>query len=477
MSQQKEIVDVFLCHNGADKDWVRQLGEQLESETFDGSATGRLLRVFYDEWDIDVGQNLLVRLNQGLSVCRYLAAIISPEMLTAPWPTLEWTHIVADDPINRKGRIIPIFYRDYSAATGAFAELPAPFKALNWLDFRRPQEFRKSYSKLVRKIRNQPPSRGQRRRPLASSGGPVQLHNPLEEMAAAPDKVIEFILSNLLPVEDSPTTIWSAPTSAREPKDVWSVVPSASPFILEDKKLFTFADLSNETEPLRASIDETHIVSDPVGRWKDDPIKWRWAIQLLNKCLKGHFVGLPIRRDSKGRYFFLPKEGAARIWKNGSDPERTVADKKTTSVGTIFWVHHSAKLAFQALGDSMFICVEPNYVFTSNGKDSLEGKSVGPLSIKWGGKERNAAILRHVMFWARTLTKQTAKIEIATGSTPITVSAIPAFSRTQFGVEFDQIGIGSLIQQAEDELALAAEAAASLLDASNDSDEDGDSNE
>jgi len=477
MSQQKEIVDVFLCHNGADKDWVRQLGEQLESETFDGSATGRPLRVFYDEWDIDVGQNLLVRLNQGLSVCRYLAAVISPEMLAAPWPTLEWTHIVADDPINRKGRIIPIFYRDYSAATQSFAELPAPFKALNWLDFRRPQDFRKSYSKLVRKIRNQPPSRGQRRRPLASSGGPVQLHNPSEEMAAAPDKVIEFILSNLLPVEDSPTTIWSAPTSAREPKEIWSVVPSASPFILEEKKLLTFADLSNDIEPLRATIDETQVVSHPVGQWKDDSIKWRWVVQLLNKCLKGHFVGLPIRRDSKGRYFFLPKEGAARVWKNGSDPERTVADKKTTSLGSVFWVHHSAKLAFQALGDSMFICVEPNYVFTSNGKDPLEGKSVGPLSIKWGGKERNAAILRHVMFWARTLTKQTAKIEIATGSTPITVSAIPAFSRTQFGVEFDQIGIGSLIQQAEDELALAAEAAATLLDASSDSDEEGDSDE
>jgi hypothetical protein len=477
MSQQKEIVDVLLCHNAADKDWVRQLGAQIESETFDGTSSGRPLRVFFDEWDIDIGQNVLLRLNQGLAVCRYLAVAISPEMLAAPWPTLEWTHVVADDPTNRKGRIVPLFLRDYSAATESFAELPAPFKALNWIDFRQPKEFKRSFLKLVRKIRNQPPARGQKRRPLASSGGPLQLHKPSEEMAAAPDRVSEFILSNLLPVEGYPTTIWMAPTPAREPKEIWSVVEDSSPFILEDKKLLTFADLSNDSEPLRATIDVTQVESQAVGQWTDDPVKWRWVVQLLNKCLKGHFARLPIRRDAKGRYFFLPKDGAARVWQNGNDPERTVADKKTNSLGNVFWVHHGAKLAFQALGDSMFICVEPLYVFTSDGIHPLEGKTVGPLSIKWGGKERNAAILRHVMFWARTLTKQSAKIEITTGGAPITVSAIPAFSSTRFGVEDDHIGIGSLIQQAEDELAVAAEAAQTALNPPSDSAEEDDSDD
>lgn len=57
MEAQKEIVDVILFHNGADKDWGRKLGEQIESETFDGKATGRHPRVF-DEWDIDVRQNV-----------------------------------------------------------------------------------------------------------------------------------------------------------------------------------------------------------------------------------------------------------------------------------------------------------------------------------------------------------------------------------------------------------------------------------
>ena len=47
---------------------------------------------------------------------------------------------------------------------------------------------------------------------------------------------------------------------------------------------------------------------------------------------------------------------------------------------------------------------------------------------------------------------------------PVTLSGIPAFARTSFGIEFDQIGIGALIDQAEDELALAVEAVSSSTD-------------
>ncbi len=80
---QGELIDLFLCHNGADKDWVRTLAEHIESETFDGLPHGRPLRVFFDEWDIDVGQNVLLKINHGLSMSRYVAVIISPEFLEA----------------------------------------------------------------------------------------------------------------------------------------------------------------------------------------------------------------------------------------------------------------------------------------------------------------------------------------------------------------------------------------------------------
>jgi hypothetical protein len=54
--------DLFLCHTGADKDWVRELGVRLEQERING----RSIEVFFDEWDIDYGENVIAKIDQGL---------------------------------------------------------------------------------------------------------------------------------------------------------------------------------------------------------------------------------------------------------------------------------------------------------------------------------------------------------------------------------------------------------------------------
>lgn len=94
--QPQSIIDLFLCHNGADKEWVEKLAEQIESETFEGTPNGRALRVFFDKWDIRPGANVIQRLNDGLAKARYVAVVVSPDMVAADWPTLEWTHVIAD---------------------------------------------------------------------------------------------------------------------------------------------------------------------------------------------------------------------------------------------------------------------------------------------------------------------------------------------------------------------------------------------
>lgn len=439
-------IDLFLCHNGADKPWVEKLAEHVESETVDGSAAGRPLKVFFDKWDIDVGQNFIERLNNGLARARYVAVVISPEFLAAPWPTFEWTHIISDDPTNKRGRLIPLFIRSTSLDGKAQVDLPAPFKALNWIDFRSEKAFKKSYQRLIRKVRDLPPPRGRPRRPLArlpTSPTPVIPSTP--DSPAAPDPVSEAVLGNLLPVESFPVTLWSAPTDARKNEDVYTIIPDSAAFILREKRLYAFADLNVPDEPLRKAIKTTDIRSDATTRWRNDEVKWRWFIALLHRCLRKHTGRLAIRTDPKGRFFFRPnKDGTNRIWQNRNDPEREVAAEKVNrTTGESFWVHHSAWLKFQTLGDSLFLCVDPSYVFTSDGTTPLEGPSVGPLTIAWGGKERNAAILRHVVFWGRTLGRGGPKIEIATGAAPVVISGIPAIARTKFGIDFDHIGIGS----------------------------------
>ncbi len=450
----QSVIDVFLCHNSADKAWVEKLAEQMESETVDGTADGRPLRVFFDKWDIDIGQNFVQRIIHGLSQSRFVAVVISPEFLAAPWTEFEWTHIVAADPTNIRMRLIPIFRREHALDGSSTCDLPAPFRALNWVDFRHETEFRKSFQRLIRRVRGLPPERGKKRRPIASLTTSRPLPAVENRPSAAPDAINDLILSNLLPVTDFPYTIWSAPTSARVPKDVWSQVPDPPGYLLRSERLYTFSDLSNPKNSLRAVVDARDVKGEPISIWRSDPAKWAWFVEILNRCL-GQYLGSMGIRSARGyRYFFKgPKEGDTRSQKNGDDPARDVAAKKINSVdGSIFWVHHGAELRFMTLGESLFLAVEPTYVFTSDGRTPLSGPRVTPLSMKWGGKERNASILRHVVFWARTLGRSRSKIDVPTGGKPITIAGIPALSRTTFGIEFDHIGLRTLIAQVDDEL-------------------------
>jgi hypothetical protein len=49
--------------------------------------------------------------------------------------------------------------------------------------------------------------------------------------------VADIILSNLLPVESYPQTVWSAPTHARKNQDVWNVISKAPAFELQETRL------------------------------------------------------------------------------------------------------------------------------------------------------------------------------------------------------------------------------------------------
>ena len=458
-----DITDVFLCHNASDKAWVEELAEHIESETVDGTESGRPLRVFFDKWDIDVGQNFIQRINNGLTAARFVAVVISPEFINAPWTTFEWTHTVAQDPTNLQARLIPLFRRETSLDGTKTCDLPAPFRALNWIDFRKDTDFKRSYQRLIRRIRGLPPDRGKKRRPLATlAGHPPPLAEP--RTAATPDRINDLILSNLLPVSDYPATIWSAPTKARRPDDVWSIVPESPGFILRGDRLYSFADLSAPDSVLAPAISRSEVKGDPVVTWKNDAVRWPWFIELLHRSLRNHLGKMGIVSAKQNRFFFKgPKEGTSRPHKNADDLAREVAAKKISPVdGSEFWVHHGAELRFVTLGEDVFLSVEPCYIFTSNGRQPLTGPRVTPLSMKWGGKERNAAILRHLVFWARTLGRGKPRIEIQSGAKPITILGIPALSRTTFGIEFDHIGLKALIAQVDDELAEVAKSIDSM---------------
>lgn len=451
-----ELKDAYLCYNKADRDWVKNLAEQLESETIDGSTNSRHLSVFLDLWDIDSGESLIQKMNEGMKNSRHVVTVLSPEFMRAPWPTFEWTHIVCLDPMNAQRRLIPLLLRDVSRDGKERIDLCAPFRGLKYLDFRRKEDFLPMFRALVGRLRGQKQERGVLRPPLA--GTALVVAAEVVEESWRPDTVEEVLLSNLLPVESLPPMIWGAETEAREKAQILAIVENPPRFILKEGRLYTFENLELPTAALRAAVN-VQTIGEPIPTkdWLRHDDRRKWLMNLLNRCLAGHLSHLAIKQEKRGRYFFRPKDGKNRVWQNGNDKEREVAAMKPNLGGEgHFWVHHAARINFRRVGQRVFLQVEPTYLFTGDGETPLEGQSTGRLSMMWGGRQKNPDILRNLVFWAKTMARSGERIRIDTGGQSIVVSAIPATAKVNVGIEGDTVRIGSLMYQLDHELDDAA---------------------
>lgn len=447
-----ELKDIFLSYNKVDKNWVHTLAAQIESETLDGTPNTRKLRVFLDEWDMDTGDNLINKMNEGLKVSRFFAVVMSPEFFGSGWTNFEWTHVVSQDPTNTKRRIIPIYLRDTSKDGKRRIEFPAPFNVLKYLDFRERKEFLIYYGRLIRRIRELPPERGGQRAPLAAVE--TTTIDEADASRSAPDQVRELLLSNLLPLRDAPKHIWGGKTALNEPGDVSRIVPDADCFIIRGDHIYTFAQLTDELCPLRKVIEASSpIKKEAIADWLSEKDKGNWFMALLNKSLEQYLASRRVARESKGRFFFSPTaDGKTRSEAIGGDAPREVAAHKPTGDGAGFWVHHAARMKFVRVGQRIFLQLEPTYLFTSDGQQPLAGKSMGRMVIMWGGRQQNVDVLRNFVFWMRFLANGQREIRIPAGAGEFLLSAVSGTAAMNVGIEADHVRIGSLMRTVTDEM-------------------------
>ncbi len=448
-----EIKDVFLCHNKADKDWARILSERIETETIDGLPSSRKFSVFFDEWDVDYGDNILNRINEDLPRSRHLAVVMSPEFFKSGWTNLEWTDTVAADPAGLKKKLLPILRRDVSFDGSERITFPAPFKSLKRFDFRDDTRFEQEFERLLRRIRGLPPQRGAVL-PAKYSVAEAPTIAVEEQDSWLPDRMRDALLGNLLEVQIFPPSIWSAPTQRENSRAIWSELPDAEGHIIREKRLYTFGDLTNELCQLRKVVDISGIAKAATREWLVNSTRANCWVALLNQALTSHLSKLAIRKEEKGRYFFRPnKDGTTRIWQNGRDRPREVAAKKTNPAdNSTFWVHHAARIRFKRLGDRFFLMIEPTYFFTTDGEQAFAGQQMGRMMVLWGGRQKNADILRNFVFWPKTIARGTGRMQIQTGGEPIVVSGVPALAMANVGIESDHVRVGSLFATVDTEL-------------------------
>lgn len=437
-------IDLFLCHSSVDKEWVMQLAEAIEAEDFNG----RKLKVFLDAWDIGVGENIVWRLNQGLETARFVAVVMSPEMLTSDWCSLEVSAMLMADPINRQGKIVPILLRDQSLEGNIRINIPPVLKALNYLDFRNKKDFLKEFDRLAAKVKGIPATRSVNRKGMSSSTAKVGIEavqTPLANDRHSPDEIPDILVSNLLAVT-MPEYVWCAPTHLQSKHDLHEFYRYPA-FIVRENKIYTFADLSDKKNPFADYLKQKGKYEKiKLRSWFADEAKWRWCVEILNDALRGYLYHQGVNFHSKSkRYYFRPKNNNSVSLRWGAGDKRCVV-KKPKDGGGGSWIHQAAHLKFEKISDQIYLSIDPSYMFTLDGHTTLSKESATPLAAMWGGRERNGAIIRHMLMWSDTITMGLARGEIDCHGQVIEIERLPLTATTNVGIAGDKAAIRALLQ-------------------------------
>ncbi|WP_215148907.1 toll/interleukin-1 receptor domain-containing protein [Exiguobacterium sp. s91] len=108
---------IFISHQHNDKEIVSPIAYALEQSFGEEN-------VFYDDWSIKPGENIIERMNEGLEQARYFFFFITENSLRSQMVSLEWTSAIKARSENMK--FIPIRAENVN--------VPFVISALNYLD-------------------------------------------------------------------------------------------------------------------------------------------------------------------------------------------------------------------------------------------------------------------------------------------------------------------------------------------------------
>ena len=268
----------------------------------------------------------------------------------------------------------------------------------------------------------------------------------LADRKVAADNVEEIVISNLLRVKEYPQTIWGIPSTLKSKADPHGPT-RLLPCILREKMLYSFYDPASPSYPFAGLRDDGRSQKISTATWLASFERRSWFIELLKVTLKEHlwekFVGLD---PASKRYYFrrrAPGRSVKIRWIGNA--QRTVVRKPDEGKGG-YWVHQAARLQFEFLDDELYLAIEPSYTFTVDGRKPIPREEIGPLTIQWRGRERNGAVLRHVLMWCNLLTSGPTNGAIPCGAQRLWFSRVPAHAHVPIGLETDHIEVRALLE-------------------------------
>lgn len=90
---------VFLSHNSQDRNFVERLASDLRANGVD---------VWYDKWEIKVGDSIVSKINDAISSRDYLAVVLTPRSVASRWVQIELNAAVMRELAQRSVYLLPI---------------------------------------------------------------------------------------------------------------------------------------------------------------------------------------------------------------------------------------------------------------------------------------------------------------------------------------------------------------------------------
>jgi len=115
---------VFISYSSKDKDFAERLATDLR-------ASGA--EVWFDQWEIKVGDSITQKINDGIHDNDYLAVVLSPDSVASPWVRKELNVAMMRELNRRSVFVLPILYLD--------CEIPELIADKRYADFRKSYEF------------------------------------------------------------------------------------------------------------------------------------------------------------------------------------------------------------------------------------------------------------------------------------------------------------------------------------------------
>jgi hypothetical protein len=127
---------VFLSYSSKDREFVNRLAMDIRARGFD---------VWYDQWQLEIGDSLLNKIQEGIKQSSWLVVVLSPHANESKWVTEELNSGLANQLAEDHIYVLPVLYKD--------CEIPPFLRDKVYADFR--QDYLYGLQRLILTLRRQ----------------------------------------------------------------------------------------------------------------------------------------------------------------------------------------------------------------------------------------------------------------------------------------------------------------------------------